>query len=527
MKRIICCLLVLLTITGISQEVIQLPPAEESIEETTERMLDFSLIVNSRVYRFDTVLEEDLPYFSLTSIFRALGPIGASIIQMDRRKVVIQISEEEIYDLDIASGVIKQQDGERVLSADVMLVEDRPYVRFNFMNKVLPELIGKEVSFDAGTNTFFLGTRNEARLDFDVKVTDPYAVFSLLFPARVRYRIDQLDDQLTITINSRFQAPESDLTLEENPFFRVNDFRTEPGRTIINMELSDRVHTVSDSFEKNFNRLRVYFYSPEYYTPESDVVNRALPIYRPSVETVQKIIIDPGHGGEDEGAIGAKGVIEKDIVLAISYRLADELKQRGYDVVLTRYSDVYVPLADRTGIANTNNGDIFVSIHVNASVRRASGAETYYLSLKGAETVSDTVAFENRELREPDTETESNPEEGNDLLFILWEMAQTEYLKDSARLAEQMQRAMNDMTGIRDRGVKQANLVVLRGLNMPGVLVEVAFISNPSEEARLTQPSFHGRVAQALADSIDRYRVEVENRMRPILEEPEPEGFLP
>ena len=106
-------------------------------------------------------------------------------------------------------------------------------------------------------------------------------------------------------------------------------------------------------------------------------------------------------------------------------------------------------------------------------------------------------------------------------------MAQAEYLKDSARLAEQMQRAMNDMTGIRDRGVKQANLVVLRGLNMPGVLVEVAFISNPSEEARLTQPSFHGRVAQALADSIDRYRMEVENRMRPILEGPEPEGLLP
>ncbi len=527
MKRMLCCLLILITLPSVSQEVPRPTGLEEPAEETTGRMLDFSLIVNSRVYRFDTVLEDDLPYFSLESIFRALGPIGATIVQLDRHRAVIQISEEEIYDLDFTSGVIKQQEGDRVLSTDLMMVDDRPYVPFNFMNKVLPELIGKEVSFDAGTNTFFLGQHSEARLNYDIKVTEPYAVFSLLFPARVRYRIDQFEKQLTLTINSRFQAPESDLTLESNPFFDVTGFRTESGKTIITMNLTDRVHTVSDSFEKNFNRLRIYFYSPEYYTPESDVVNRALPIYRPSVKTIHKIIIDPGHGGEDEGAIGAKGVIEKDIVLAISYKLQEELMKRGYEVVMTRSSDVYVPLADRTGIANTNNGDIFVSIHVNASVRKASGAETYYLSLKGAETVSDTVAFENRELHETNADVEADPEEGNDLLFILWDMAQAEYLRDSARLAEEMQQAMNDMTGIRDRGVKQANLVVLRGLNMPGVLVEVAFISNPSEEARLTQPSFHERVAQALADSIDRYRTEVEKRMRPVQEETGPEGLLP
>jgi len=489
-------------------------PLEPDQPPVEEEMLDFSMIVNSRAYRFDTVLEEDVPYFSMTSVFRALAPTGLVVTGQDARRATIQLSEEEQFVLDYASGVLKQKEGDRVFSTGVLLVEKEPYLRFDFMTRVLPDLLGKEVSFDGGTNTFFLGQRESVRLNYDIKVTNEYAVLSLLFPARVRYGIEQVDQSITLTINSQFQQPLEDFLAEENPFFTITGYRMEPSRTVITMTVTDRVASLSDSFDKNFNRLRLYFYSPEYYNPATEVVNRALPIYRPEVSTVRKIIIDPGHGGEDEGAIGSKGIMEKDVTLSISYKVAKELESRGYKVELTRYTDVYVPLADRTGIANTKQGDMYISIHVNASVRQASGAETYYLSLKGAETVSDTVEFENREIRKSATESKAGTEaEGSDLLFILWDMAQAEYLKDSALLAERIQQSMNTMTGIRDRGVKQANLVVLRGLNMPGVLVEVAFISNPAEEARLTQDSFQERVAQALADSVDAYRLDLERRM--------------
>ncbi len=525
MRRLMWTLLLTTTLLVQAQDPFALLDPEEPV---TEQMLDFSMIVNSRAYRFDTILEEDVPYFSMQSVFRALGPTGLTITGQTAKQASIQLSEEEQFTLDFASGVLKQTEGDRVFSTGVILVEKRPYLRFDFMTKVLPDLLGKEVSFDGGTNTFFLGQRESVRLGYDIKVAEEYAVLSLLFPARVRYRIEQIDTELTLTINSQFQQPMEDFLLEENPFFTITGYRMEPSRTVITLTVTDRVNALNDSFDKNFNRLRLYFYSPEYHNPGAEAVNQALPMYRPDVTTVKKIIIDPGHGGEDEGAIGSKGIMEKDITLTISYKLAAELKRRGYEVVLTRYTDVHVPLVDRTGIANTNQGDIFVSIHVNASVRRASGAETYYLSLKGAETVSDTIAFENREISQSGasaTDT-GNKQEGNDLLFILWDMAQAEYLKDSALLAEEIQKSMNLMTGIRDRGVKQANLVVLRGLNMPGVLVEVAFISNPSEEARLTQDSFQDRTTQALADSIDSYKAGLERRMAPVSRERE-EGRLP
>lgn len=509
----------ILTSFGITQEIAQdILPAE-----TEAAPLDFSIIVNSRVRPLQTVMEDTIPYFLLSSVFKALSPNVITVNMTDSTHAELIISEEESFNFNLRSGVIKEKEGDKTLSADVMWKKSKPYIRFDFLTRALPVILSKEVSFDSTTNTFFLGKHAEIRLNYKVKVTPQYSVLSLLFPARARYRMEEDKEAKTvqIVINSQFRKPDAEFLTLSNDFFSVLDYKLEPSRTTLTLSITDKVQTVSKAFDRNFNRLRVYFYSPEFYNPVTDTLNQALPIYKPTSATIHKVIIDPGHGGEDEGALGPKGITEKDITLAISYKLAATLKQRGYEVIMTRYSDVFVPLSDRTGIANTNSGDLFISIHTNASTRKASGAETYYLSLKGTQTVSDTVAFENRQLskgRETD-----NPKK-NDLLFILWDMAQTEYLKDSSLLAEQIQNAMNDLTGIRNRGVKQANLVVLRGLNMPGVLVEVAFISNPSEEARLVQAQFQERTAAAIADSIDRYKRVQEERMKPVLEIPTAAG---
>ncbi len=511
-----------LTLSVFSQDVARETPQDISpLEAETEAApLDFSIIVNSQVRPLTTVMEDTIPYFLLSSVFKALSPNVITVNMTDSTHAELIISEEEAFNFDLKSGVIKEKEGDKTLSADVLWKENKPYIRFDFLTRALPMILSKEVSFDSTTNTFFLGRHAEIRLNYKVKVTPQYSVLSLLFPARARYQMEEDKDAKTvrITINSQFRKPDAEFLNLSNDFFSVLDYKLEPSRTTILMSITDKVETVSKAFDRNFNRLRIYFYSPDFYNPITDKLNQALPIYKPTSGSVRKVIIDPGHGGEDEGAIGPKGILEKDITLAIAYKLAGILKQRGYEVIMTRYSDVFVPLSDRTGIANTNNGDIFISIHTNASTRKASGAETYYLSLKGTQTVSDTVAFENRQLNK---DNKVDAPEKNNLLFILWDMAQTEYLKDSALLAEQIQNAMNDLTGIRNRGVKQANLVVLRGLNMPGVLVEVAFISNPSEEARLVQDGFQQRSATAIADSIDRYKRLQEERMKPALETPE------
>ncbi|MCK5878454.1 MAG: N-acetylmuramoyl-L-alanine amidase [Holophagae bacterium] len=514
-KLVLVFAFLLLTPFGIAQEIVQdLPPAE-----TETATLDFSIIVNGRVRPLQTVMEDTIPYFLLSSVFKALSPNVITVNMTDSTHAELIISEEEVFNLNLKSGVIKEKEGDKTLSADVIWKKHKPYIRFDFFTRALPVILNKEVSFDSTTNTFFLGKHAEIRLNYKIKVTPQYSVLSLLFPARARYLMEEDKEAKTvrIVINSQFRKPAADFLTLSNDFFSVLDYKLEPSRTTITMSLTDKVQTVSKAFDRNFNRLRVYFYSPEFYNPVTDTLNQALPIYKPTSSTVHKVIIDPGHGGQDEGAIGQKGIIEKDITLAIAYKLAATLKHRGYEVIMTRYSDVFVPLSDRTGIANTNDGNIFISIHTNASTRKASGAETYYLSLKGTQTVSDTVAFENRQLSKG---KETDHPKKNDLLFILWDMAQTEYLKDSSLLAEQIQSAMNDLTGIRNRGVKQANLVVLRGLNMPGVLVEVAFISNPSEEARLVQNGFQERTAAAIADSIDRYKKLQEERMKSALETP-------
>jgi N-acetylmuramoyl-L-alanine amidase len=292
----------------------------------------------------------------------------------------------------------------------------------------------------------------------------------------------------------------------------VKDIYFQSNKTVFTFLLNENVHKTYNTFDSNFSTLKLYFYSKEYYNPKPVVTDEEI---NEKSLTVKTVIIDPGHGGDDIGAKGKKGVMEKDITLAIAFKLSGILQERGYKVVMTRYSDTFVPLKERTGIANNNKGDIFISIHVNASVRKAYGAETYYLSLSGMEQVSDTVAFENR----ADSEAKKGKNlkvkpQDSDLMFILWDMAQTEYLKDSAELAEEIQKGMNNLTGIWDRGVKQAALVVLKGLNMPGVLVEVAFLSNPKEETKLTTDSFQKNVAIAIADSVDSYKIKYEAKMK-------------
>ncbi|RLE21709.1 MAG: hypothetical protein DRJ08_05165 [Acidobacteria bacterium] len=523
-KFVLVITILLIAPCATAQEIAQEIPRNVSpAEEETASPLDFSIIINSRVRPLTTIMENTVPYFLLSSVFKSLSPNVITVNMTDSTHAELFISEEESFNFDLKSGVIKEKEGDKTLSSDVIWKENKPYIRFDFFTRALPVILNKEVSFDATTNTFFLGKHAEIRLNYKVKATPQYAVLSLLFPAKARYRMEENKETriVRIIINSQFRKPDANFLTLSNDYFSILDYKLEPSRTTIIMKITDKVKTVSKAFDRNFNRLRIYFYSPEFYNPLTDTLNQALPIYKPTSGTVHKVIIDPGHGGDDEGAIGPKGIMEKDITLAIAYKLATTLKERGYEVVMTRYSDVFVPLSDRTGIANTNNGDIFISIHANASTRKASGAETYYLSLKGTQTVSDTVAFENRQLNK---EKKANASKKNDLLFILWDMAQTEYLKDSSLLAEQIQNAMNTLTGIRNRGVKQANLVVLRGLNMPGVLVEVAFISDPSEEARLVQDGFQQRTATAIADSIDRYKQLQEERMKPALNTPTTAG---
>jgi N-acetylmuramoyl-L-alanine amidase len=233
----------------------------------------------------------------------------------------------------------------------------------------------------------------------------------------------------------------------------------------------------------------------------------APPVDEPAVRTV---VIDPGHGGENVGAAGEAGTLEKDIALAIARKLRAELvNARGLQVFLTRDRDVEVGLDERTAIANNYKADLFVSIHANASrARGAKGSEVYFLSYQASDDESRWVAQ-----MEGAAEPIAHAPAGSDLALILWDMAQAEHLEESSALASRIQEELAVVTGSEGRGVKQAPFRVLVGATMPAVLVEVAFISNPAEEKLLASDAYQSKIAASLARGIERFRRERADRL--------------
>jgi N-acetylmuramoyl-L-alanine amidase len=230
------------------------------------------------------------------------------------------------------------------------------------------------------------------------------------------------------------------------------------------------------------------------------------------------IVVDPGHGGAETGALGPDGFQEKEATLEIARRLAATLPRvLACRTLLTRDTDIVISLDDRTAIANHEKADLFLSVHANSSrAATAQGSETYYLSLEASDRIAQEVA--RQENASPGAPTPGPGQTGNpDLDFILWDLAQSAHLKESSELAEAIQAELNAVSDTGSRGVKQAPFRVLVGATMPAVLVEVGFISNPAEEKKLKSPEFQ----QTLADAIGRAVVKFFAKRKPAAVKPE------
>ena len=222
-------------------------------------------------------------------------------------------------------------------------------------------------------------------------------------------------------------------------------------------------------------------------------------------QALRTVVIDPGHGGLETGAKGRFGNLEKDITLAVSLKLKALIeKDMGFEVVLTRDRDVDVSIENRSAIANNHKAGLFISIHANGSVqRKAAGSETFFLSLNATDEESRRLAY--LENNSSALQSRIDPSSDDDLMMILWDMAQTAYIKQSSRLAELVQEELDALLGTRNRGVKQAPFKILAGVACPAVLVEAAFISNPEEEQKLASEEFQAKVAEAIYSGLARY----------------------
>ena len=217
---------------------------------------------------------------------------------------------------------------------------------------------------------------------------------------------------------------------------------------------------------------------------------------------LNRVVIDPGHGGHDEGTHGVHGLLEKDVVLDVALRLGKLIEERmGAEVIYTRTDDTFVPLEGRTQLANDKKADLFLSIHANSSpVPRIAGVETYYLNFTESKDALDVAARENA----------TSQQSVYDLRDIIQKITLHDKAEESRDFAGKIQAALYGLSvhsfpSEKNRGVKKAPFVVLIGANMPSVLAEIGFLSNTREEALLRKPEYREKIAEALYRGISRY----------------------
>ena len=216
------------------------------------------------------------------------------------------------------------------------------------------------------------------------------------------------------------------------------------------------------------------------------------------------IIIDPGHGGKDPGAIGYRGTKEKDITLDVAKRLVKKIERNmNINTILTRDEDIFIRLQDRTKLANSNNGKLFISIHANsAEDRRANGFETYMIGMNKNAAAVRTAARENAVL---DLEGGS-AKKLTDEALIKVTIAQSGFANGSEKFAALVQEEMNKRLQSKDRGVKQAGFYVLAYASMPNVLIELGYLSNPAEEKKLKSSQYKDALATSIYRAIEKYQ---------------------
>jgi N-acetylmuramoyl-L-alanine amidase len=409
-----------------------------------------------------------------------------------------------------ANRALVSVDGKLIsLSQPVYVVQGEWFAPLDFISKVIKNVSDKRVLWLESSRSLILGdvVPNQVALKYSIEQDHSRIVLQSVRP--IGYTINYQNQILTIT-------PQSD---DFVPGFQGTDFTdgilkklTLAGKTI--QIQTDENYSSYKSFELvEPARLVIDFYkkteAPAIELPSPQKPPGSTTLLPSTVPQKHVIVIDPGHGGSETGAVGPDGTNEKDVVLGIARKLKSILENSGNRVILTRDGDQQITLDDRTALANNNKADLFISIHANATLRGyGKGAETYFLSTQATDDETRNLAAVENNAIGLDQEA---PGVGNDLKLILWDMAQTEYLSESSQLAEMVQKEMNETLGVTNRGIKQAPFRVLMGATMPAVLIEIGFINNPAEEKMMKDSEYQLKIAKAIFRSVQAFQLAQSN----------------
>jgi len=384
-------------------------------------------------------------------------------------------------------------------------IDNRPFVPWQFFQGFLIRSSNLDATWDPATRILQIHPAQTAAVGVTVSVANVQGISKvvLTLTAPADYTIVKEPGAYTVRFKNPIRAPYVEQTHEDAYVAKTSFIGQDLRIQLTAPDVVGDAYRLENPFRIVLDLRKGAAVAPG--TPQP--LNSTRPIEAPGIHT---IVIDPGHGGKEVGAIGPGGLMEKDATLALCRKLAVALEAKlKTRVVLTRNDDTVVPLDQRTAIANQYHADLFLSVHMNAAiVKGAHGAETYFLSLDASDKLAEKAAeVENA------SKNSAAPAASSDLKLMLWDLAQQEYLNESSRLAQAVQEEMNRITGVQSRGVKQAPFKVLVGATMPAALVEVAFITNPDEEGKIKSDAFQKTVVDALTTAVERYKVDYETRI--------------
>lgn len=387
-------------------------------------------------------------------------------------------------------------------------IDGKPFVPWQFFQGFLGKTEGVDVSWDATTHVLAIQPQRRDVVTVQVSVANVQGISKIVLTLSgpVEYTITKEPLAYVIRFRSPLRAPFSEQGYED-PYISKLNFAGSDLRVALTAP-----DVVADAYQLE-NPPRVVLDLRKGAPTVAPGMPGALPAPPKPQELpgIRTIVLDPGHGGKEVGALGGNGLMEKDLTLAICRQLADALAAKtGARVVLTRDDDALVSLEQRTAIANQYKADLFLSVHLNAAVvKDAKGSETYFLSLEA----SDELARRAAETENAASGGTAAANAASDLNLILWDLAQQAYLDESSKFAQAIQEEMNAATGVSNRGVKQAPFKVLVGATMPAALVEVGFITNPEEEKKLLSAEFQKLMVDAITRAVVRYKTDYETRI--------------
>lgn len=436
------------------------------------------------------------------------GPLFPLVPVAEAMGAVVTALPGEAYRIDVGNSqaIVGPEGRQLVFDQRIVQLAHQPVrsnagllVSLDFFETVFGEAMGCQIRWDGASRQLKASCRDQEEQEVPVDVVHVQGTTTVVlnFPTPgARYRVetakpDVRSGEVTIQLLAGRFRPRLRGPVGDDPL--VEAVEVGPNRVRVSLVAGARSESyeVADPFRLV---LDIHAGSP------SDVP--APTALAPSSPGGRVIVIDPGHGGVETGALGKGGAVEKELNLLLAQALRSALEARlNARVVMTREADIVVPHANRTAIANQNKATLFLSIHLNSSFgSKATGAETYFLSLTASDRhAAQAAAAENAFAESAGSD---GAEEEGQLELILWDLAQSRHLAESQRLATLIQGELNSALGLRDRGVKQAPFAVLNGAAMPAVLIELGFISNPEDEARLKDPAHRARLVEAVARAV-------------------------